>query len=44
MPTAVLDIYVHESCQRTGIGKVFDMRYSKYPRSFWGSKVKMHRN
>ena len=22
MPTAVLDIYVHESCQRTGIGKV----------------------
>lgn len=21
-PTAVLDIYVHESCQRHGIGKV----------------------
>lgn len=33
-PTCVLDFYVHESCQRNGIGKVAFLTCRKSLRSF----------
>lgn len=33
-PTCVLDFYVHESCQRSGVGKVYFMIFRKFSKNF----------
>ena len=40
----MLDIYVHESCQRTGIGKVVELLFRKCFKSFWKWKIKCQRS
>lgn len=37
--TAVLDIYVHDSCQRSGIGKVVKFVFRKYLKNFLRRKT-----